>query len=59
MESPTMELHDLNSYGCERPSPDFIRAVAELLETDATDLLSEMGYSSSEAILAVAEAVPA
>ena len=26
------------------PSEDFIRAVAEFLETDATDILAEMGY---------------
>jgi hypothetical protein len=29
----------------ELPSPNFVKAVAELLETDAEDLLTELGYS--------------
>lgn len=32
----------------EGPSVDFIRAVAELLETDPEDILAELGYSHSE-----------
>ena len=31
----------------EGPSLDFIRAVAELLETDPEDILAELGYVSS------------
>ncbi len=30
------------------PSLDFIRAVAELLETDPEDILAELGYVSAE-----------
>lgn len=32
----------------EGPSPDFIRAVAELLETNPDDILAELGYLPSE-----------
>ena len=32
----------------EGPSPDFIRAVAELLETNPDDILVELGYTHSE-----------
>ena len=32
----------------EGPSLDFIRAVAELLETNPDDILAELGYSHSE-----------
>jgi hypothetical protein len=35
----------------ERPSEGFIRAVAELLETDAEDILTEMGYVYGEAVV--------
>src|SRR5437763_14586960 len=43
------EWHD--SVSQERPSVDFIRAVAALLETDAKDLLSEMGYVPETAVI--------
>ena len=59
MESPMTERHDVEWYGPERPSADFLRAVAELLQTDATDLLSEMGYMPSEAVVAFPAAVAA
>ena len=36
----------------EGPSADFIRAVAELLETDPDDILSEMGYRAEQADVA-------
>ena len=32
----------------EAPSPDFIRAVADLLETNPEDILTEMGYREPE-----------
>lgn len=38
----------LNDTSAEGPSLDFIRAIAELLETDAEDILSELGYARSE-----------
>jgi hypothetical protein len=51
-----MDLNVLDVYStysattldAERPSEDFIRAVADLLETDADDILSEMGYRFPE-----------
>jgi hypothetical protein len=36
----------------EGPSADFIRAVAELLETDPDDILSEMGYRAEHSDVA-------
>ena len=44
------EWHDSGCLTLERPSVDFIKAVAELLETDAKDLLSEMGYVPPEVV---------
>ena len=32
----------------EAPSPEFIRAVADLLDTSPEDILTEMGYSAPE-----------
>ena len=58
METPMMEWHDLSSYDVERPSATFIQAVADLLETDASDILSEMGYISAEAAAMQGEALP-
>jgi hypothetical protein len=51
-----MDLNVLDRYStdsattldAERPSEDFIRAVADLLETDADGILSEMGYRFPE-----------
>lgn len=37
-----------NSLAEKRPSADFVHAVAELLETDAADILAEMGYVPHE-----------
>ena len=45
---------DEGMYGVvenERPSEAFVRAVADLLETDATDILSELGYTYGQAIV--------
>jgi hypothetical protein len=47
MDTLQNEWHSVEATP-EAPSQDFIRAVADLLETDAADLLSEMGYSPSE-----------
>ena len=49
METRSNEWHDSAPLVPERPSADFIKAVAELLETNADDLLVEMGYSPPEA----------
>ena len=35
----------------ERPSETFVRMVADLLETDATDMLSELGYTYGRAVV--------
>src|SRR2546421_5060472 len=43
MNTYETEWHNSGCLTLERPSVDFIKAVAELLETDAKDLLSEMG----------------
>ena len=51
MESEMTEWHDADVFVEERPSADFIRAVAQLLETDADDILSEMGYVPSESVV--------
>jgi len=48
METNKTEWYSTGSLTAERPSVDFIRAVAELLETDAEDILAEMGYVPSE-----------
>ena len=57
MESP---ITDWNDFGAaEIPSQEFVRAVAELLETDASDILSELGYVPSEAAVANLETVAA
>ena len=59
METYETEWHTSGGFTPERPSADFLKAVADLLETDAEDLLVEMGYLSDEAVVAEAEAVPA
>ncbi len=53
METMQNEWHNVEAT-TEAPSQDFIRAVAELLETDADDLLTEMGYSRAEEMELVA-----
>ncbi len=52
METITSEWMATENNTTHVPSPDFIRAVAELLETDADDILSELGYTSSSEPLA-------
>lgn len=50
METSKTEWHSAGSFVAERPSVDFIRAIADLLETDAEDILAEMGYVHDEAM---------
>ena len=57
MDPNMTEWHCAGASEMERPSEEFIRAVAELLETDADDILSEMGYVYAEAVGASAETV--
>ena len=51
-----MEMNEMEWQSAESttqgPSVDFIRAVAELLETDPDDILSEMGYRAEQAEVA-------
>jgi hypothetical protein len=49
METNQMEWRRAETMA-EGPSLDFIRAVAELLETDPEDILAELGYVSAEAL---------
>ena len=56
METPVAE-HDPTELNADpRPSEDFIRAVSEFFETDATDLLSELPPAESAKVLAAMEA---
>lgn len=45
METSVFDEGLLDEFEIERPSEAFVRAVADLLETDATDILSELGYT--------------
>ncbi len=51
METLRTEGQDAVACVEDRPSEEFIRAVAELLETDAEDMLLEMGYVYTEAVV--------
>jgi len=42
------EWRSAETAATEGPSLDFIRAVAELLETNPDDILAELGYTHSE-----------
>lgn len=59
MDTIRTEWHNAAAVDVERPSEDFIRAVAALLETDADDLLTEMGYTYTDAVVAHTETVAA
>jgi len=48
MEPKETEWRSAEAAMTDGPSLDFIRAVAELLETDADDILTELGYSHNE-----------
>ncbi len=55
METNQMEWRSAETMA-EGPSLDFIRAVAELLETDPEDILAELGYvPAEERSLAIAD----
>jgi hypothetical protein len=51
METSVMEECIADTFEAERPSEAFVKAVADLLETDATDILSELGYTYGQAML--------
>ena len=51
METSVMEENVEEAFEIERPSEAFVKAVADLLETDATDILSELGYSYGQAVV--------
>ena len=53
METNQVEWRSAENPTSEGPSLEFIRAVAELLETDPDDILAEMGYEHSEAVEAM------
>ena len=52
MDTQRTDWHDTRSLAAQRPSANFLRAVAELLETNADDLLAEMGYVPNQAVVA-------
>ena len=54
MDTTQMEWRSAEAATTEGPSLDFIRAVAELLETAPDDILAELGYTHTEI-----EAIPA
>lgn len=54
METNQVEWRSAETSASEGPSLDFIRAVAELLETDPDDILAEMGYAHSEEVAVAA-----
>lgn len=53
METNQAEWKSAESAAVEGPSVDFIRAVAELLETNPDDILTELGYSHPEELVEV------
>ena len=54
METNQIEWRSAENTTAEAPSLDFIRAVAELLETDPDDILSELGYAHAEEVAVAA-----
>ncbi len=48
METNQIEWRSAENATTEGPSVDFIRAVAELLETNPNDMLAELGYAHSD-----------
>ena len=55
MESTVLEAESIETEIDGRPSAEFLRAVAEFFETDASDLLSELGYVPGEAVVTDSE----
>jgi hypothetical protein len=52
METNEIEWRSTENTTSEGPSVDFIRAVAELLETDPDDILAELGYAHKDELVA-------
>ena len=50
MEINQAEWRSVENPTAEGPSLDFIRAVAELLETDPDDILAELGYAHNDEV---------
>ena len=48
METNQVEWRSAEAPANDGPSLDFIRAVAELLETNPDDILTELGYVHTE-----------
>lgn len=53
MEINQAEWRSAEDTTAEGPSLEFIRAVAELLETDPDDILAELGYAHNEDVALV------
>ena len=54
MEMNQAEWRSAENTAAEGPSLDFICAVAELLETDPDDILTELGYAHAEEVAVAA-----
>jgi hypothetical protein len=54
MDTNQTEWRSAEVTPADGPSLDFIRAVAELLETNPDDILAELGYSHEEGTPALA-----
>ena len=59
METSVLEESVSEVEEVERPSETFVRMVADLLETDANDILSELGYSYTHAVVVSPQAIEA
>ena len=57
METNQVEWRSAENTTAEGPSLDFIRAVAELLQTDPDDILSELGYAHAEEVAVAASSI--
>lgn len=57
MDFNATEWRPAGAADMERPSEEFVRAVAELLETDADDILSELGYVYPDTVGSDAQAI--
>ena len=57
METNQVEWRSAENTTAEGPSLDFIRAVAELLETDPDDILTELGYAHTEDVAVAASPI--
>ena len=57
METNQAEWRSAEDTPTGVPSLDFIRAVAELLETDPDDILAELGYAHNEDVGLVASEI--